>query len=124
MNREIKFRAFSKESNRMINWNSIKECKNLHKLMSLEHIELMQFTGLQDVNGVDIYEGDYLVDTFEDELSGETLESLIPVVWNKETLRWCVDVSFKQNGGYLAPILVFFSKETLTVKGNIYEQEK
>ena len=124
MNREIKFRAFSKESNRMINWNSIKECKNLHKLMSLEHVELMQFTGLKDVNGVEIYEGDYLVDTFEDELSGEILESFLPVVWNTKTLQWCVDVSFKQDGSYLEPVLGFFSHETLKVKGNIYEQKK
>ena len=124
MNREIKFRAFSKASNKMTNWNSIKECKNLHKLMILDHIELMQFTGLQDKNGVDIYEGDYLLDFFEDELTGDTLESFYPVVWNKKTLQWCVDVSFRKNGFYLEPVLGFFSKETLIVKGNIYEQEK
>ena len=83
-----------------------------------------KFTGLQDKNGVDIYEGDYLVDTFEDHLSGEILESFLPVVWNRKTLQWCVDVSFKKNGFYLEPVLGFFSKETLIVKGNIYEQEK
>lgn len=43
MNREIKFRAWSKETEKMSDWDFIHSVRNLHKLMTLNHIELMQF---------------------------------------------------------------------------------
>lgn len=60
MTREIKFRAWSNETKTMINWESIKELKNLQKLMSLYFVTLQQFTWLKDKNWVDIYEWDIL----------------------------------------------------------------
>jgi len=58
MKREIKFKAFSKESKKTMTWEDIKKFGNLSKLISLNHIELSQYIGLNDKNGVEIYEND------------------------------------------------------------------
>ena len=57
--RDIKFRAWYNQTNEMINWNEIQECvRNIDWDDFMADCELMQFTGLKDKNGVDIYECD------------------------------------------------------------------
>jgi len=56
MKREIKFRAWDSISKCLHPWSMI--CNNKFSDFNLDHYTLEQYTGLQDKNGVDIYDGD------------------------------------------------------------------
>ena len=118
--REYKFRAWDKENKEMIPWERlhiefeggfttiwIPENKAVKK--ALLDFELMQFTGLYDKNGKEIYEGD-LVQV----LDYTSWEGLYKVVWDEESLMYVLEDAY----GDKEKMCEF---EHYLVRGNIYE---
>ena len=113
--REIKFRAWHEKLNRMIMnipvQNSISEWYDESgKCWCIEE-NIMQFTGLQDKNGVDIYEGDNVIQHIESEFLDRSdwrvIESSVLVIDGE----WCV-------GSTRYPLYGFSN----AVIGNIHEK--
>lgn len=110
--REIKFRAWDEPSMSMIEDADIKQAKFYNQ-------PLMQFTGLHDINGKEIYEGDISTTEGIDAIVGE-------VRWNKKGFWdiWlhkenCFETSMMCSDDFDIPI----NKHTKVI-GNIYENSE
>ena len=117
--REIKFRAWDKLNYRFLSMPLVgidfeNDCVNSYEIEQISDTEyktvqnvcysyeLMQYTGLKDKNGVDIYEGDIV--------KGNYLKGIGVVEWNDKFCKF--DISHKIN---ITP------SDEFEVIGNIYE---
>lgn len=114
--REIKFRAWDYKMKRMVPVSSITFPNENHPMFitpmtsvspdtaEADKLIPLQFTGLYDKNGKEIYEGDIMAHTYQ----GQNV--LTVVEWNRARMGWSgVDVKYIMSDGYV-------------VVGNIYEK--
>lgn len=111
--REIKFRAWYKDAEQMLNVRDINFCGedlDAYEMegdwLSFQDVELMQYTGLKDKNGKEIYEGDIVKEDF----------SIGKVTFN----QGCLEIDWIKNYNSWSDTLRFHVKH-IEVVGNIYE---
>lgn len=134
MKREIKFRAYSSHNHKMypvsnIEWDidgriwvTADDGKNGIELID-EEAHLMQYTGLHDKNGREIYEGDIVrVQETMDNGRIVCLEAVSAVVWNGQLGCWCCHGEFDGNlADYAAGTMLNAMGNICEVIGNIFE---
>ena len=100
--REIKFRAWCKPTKFMWNWGRIKNKEfagnGLDFMIDNDEWVLMQYTGLKDKNGKEIYEGD-----------------ILKTPQGNRVVEWDLNDGWRNVGRYFGNVEVI---------GNIYENPK
>ncbi len=114
--REIKFKYYFENRNyggfykQLISLEDIENglLEDENDFLEYEIKHKMQYTGLKDVNGVEIYEGDILRDDIEDEYAAvEFIDGAFVVGW--------------ESGSYQTECLLFDDCKHCYVIGNIYQ---
>lgn len=124
--REYKFRAWDETEKHMYNWENLfnQNLKNIFTIPEQCGYNIMQYTGLHDENGKEIYEGDIIEFSYD------------MFVGNFDTFVAKGKVVFEEGAFYVeafenerttegeAYLLYSINLDTIEVIGNIYENKE
>jgi uncharacterized phage protein (TIGR01671 family) len=114
MNREFKFRGWEKDYSFMFATTTLEEM--LSDPICSENIELMQYTGLKDKNGKEIYEGDIV------NIKEYPLSSPFTIIYEDGSYYFA---EILENNEYdREDVLGYYKPEEIEVIGNIYENSE
>ncbi len=122
--REIKFRAWDgkKMTREFALWSDGKICKRIAPFRKeIPPLILMQFTGLKDKNGKEIYEGDICRNTYFVIYQQNGFNT--PIFWENRRAGFCVWSKIDNNDPQSYSLLNDKVAECLEVIGNIYETQ-
>ena len=114
MNRQIKFRVWNKPAkcfiqdinNEIVTFTllTLSDYLKEYSISNIDHLIFQQYTGLNDLTGKEIYEGDYIRGQFDHGPAG-LREEILPVRWsNEDGYQWN-----------------YWNLSTIEVIGNIFE---
>lgn len=86
---------------------------------TLEHLEYMQYTGLKDKNGTEIYDGDYI--RYSMRTINGSIYTHVCRVFQHESGTWRIEGYHEDNHSYETKGTVYATHLICEVIGNIYE---
>ena len=119
MQRTIKFRAWDKTLNKIHSWSIIENHFTLEELLDDNFFEAMQYTGLEDKYGNEIYDGDYI--RYSMRTINGSIYTHVCRVFQHESGTWRIEGYREDNHSYETKGTVYATHLICEVIGNIYE---
>ena len=117
--REIRFRAWDKTLNKIHCWSAIENHFTFEELLDDNFFEAMQYTGLKDKNGTEIYDGDYI--RYSTRTINGSIYTHVCRVFQHESGTWRIEGYHEDNHSYETKGTVYATHLICEVIGNIYE---